>query len=132
MFTKLMYWIVRQLAKLHDLLMSLNDRIDVPLNDKQLHFLIIGIVGMAMIFVVYPLFKKLAETNHTMVIAWIYVFTMLIVLTFAIEIGQGYTNTGRVEMADVVYGLTGFLCMFAVFLLIRMIWHSIRNHFRKA
>ena len=87
---------------------------------------------MAMIFVVYPLFKKLAETNHTMVIAWIYVFTMLIVLTFAIEIGQGYTNTGRVEMADVVYGLTGFLCMFAVFLLIRMIWHSIRNHFRKA
>ena len=132
MFTKLMYWIVRQLAKLHDLLMSLNDRIDVPLNDKQLHFLIIGIVGMAMIFVVYPLFKKLAETNHTMVIAWIYVFTMLIVLTFAIEIGQGYTNTGRVEMADVVYGLTGFLCMFAVFLLIRMIWHSIRNHFRKS
>lgn len=132
MFTKLMYWIVRQLAKLHDILMSLNDRIDVPLNDKQLHFLIIGLVGMAMIFVVYPLFKKLAETNHTMVIAWIYVFTMLIVLTFAIEIGQGYTNTGRVEMADVVYGLTGFLCMFAVFLLIRMIWHSIRNHFRKA
>ena len=131
MFTKLMYWIVSKIAWLHDWLGDANDSLNLPLNDKQLHFVIIGLVGMLMIFAVYPVFKKLAETNHTMVIAWIYVFTLMIVLTFAIEIGQGYTHTGAVELADVVYGLAGFLCMFAVFSVIRMIYHAIRNAISK-
>jgi len=33
---------------------------------------------------VYPVFKWLAKRNHVMVIAWIYVFTLIIVITFAI------------------------------------------------
>ena len=131
MFTKLMYWLVRQLAKIHDILMQINDRQDIPFSDKQLHFLIIGIIGMLIIFVVYPLFKKLAETNHTMVIAWIYVFTLMVVLTFAIEIGQGYTNTGVVELADVVYGLAGFLSMFAIFSVFRMLYHLVLRTVKK-
>ena len=132
MFTKLMYWIVSQIAKIHDKLGVLNKSMKIPLNDKQLHFVIIGIIGLLMIFIVYPIFKKLAEKNHTMVIAWIYVFTLMIVLTFAIEIGQGYTHTGAVEMADVVYGLAGFLAMFAVFSVIRMIYHVIRRSLAKS
>ena len=131
MFTKLMYWFVRQLAKAHDLLMRLNDGQELPFSDKQLHFLVIGFIGMLIIFVAYPIFKKLAETDHTMVIAWIYAFTLMVVLTFAIEIGQGYTDTGVVEMADVVYGLAGFLSMFAVFSIIRMIYHGILNLLKK-
>ncbi len=132
MFTKLMYWIVSQIAKIHDKLGVLNKSMKIPLNDKQLHFVIIGVIGLLMIFIVYPIFKKLAEKNHTMVIAWIYVFTLMIVLTFAIEIGQGYTHTGAVEMADVVYGLAGFLAMFAVFSVIRMIYHVIRRSLAKS
>ncbi len=132
MFTKLMYWIVSQIAKIHDKLGVLNKTMKIPLNDKQLHFVIIGIIGLLMIFIVYPIFKKLAEKTHTMVIAWIYVFTLMIVLTFAIEIGQGYTHTGAVEMADVVYGLAGFLAMFAVFSVIRMIYHVIRRSLAKS
>ena len=131
MFTKLMYWIVSQIARLHDWLSNANESLHLPLNDKQLHFVIIGLVGLLMIFVVYPVFKKLAETDHIMVIAWFYVFTVMIVLTFAIEIGQGYTHTGTVEMADVVYGLAGFLAMFAVFAVIRMIYHAVRRALAK-
>ncbi len=131
MFTKLMYWLVRQLAKVHDLLMRINDGRELPLSDKQLHFLVIGVIGMLIIFVVYPVFKKLAESDHTMVIAWIYVSTLMVVLTFAIEIGQGYTDTGAVEMADVVYGLAGFFFMFAVFSVIRMIYHLILRAVRR-
>ena len=125
MFTKLMYWIVTQIAKIHDWLGRMNNSGEIPLNDKQLHFVVIGLIGLFLIFIVYPIFKKLAEKNHTMVIAWIYVFTLMVVLTFAIEIGQGYTHTGAVEMADVVYGLAGFLFMFAIFSVIRMIYHLI-------
>ena len=131
MFTKLMYWLVRQLAKVHDLLMRINDGRELPLSDKQLHFLVIGVIGMLIIFVVYPVFKKLAESDHTMVIAWIYVSTLMVVLTFAIEIGQGYTDTGAVEMADVVYGLAGFFFLFSVFSVIRMIYHLILRAVRR-
>ena len=130
MFTKLLYWLVSQIARWHDRILEINDSGGFFLNAKQLHFLVIGIIGLLMIFIVYPLFKWLAKRNHTMVVAWIYVFTMMIVLTFAIEIGQGYTHTGKMEMADVVYGLAGFLCMFAVFSVLRMIWHGVRKVFR--
>ncbi len=125
MITELLYWMIRMIAKWHDELLKINDYTSIPLDDKQLHFVVIGAIGLIMIFVIYPIFKLLAKTNHTMVIAWIYVFTLLIVLTFAIEIGQGFSGTGAMEMADVVYGLGGFLCMFAVFSVIRGIYHII-------
>ena len=79
-----------------------------------------------MLFVIYPLFKALSK-NHVMVIAWIYVFTLIIVITFAIEIGQKITNTGAMEFADIVFGVVGFLAMFIVFMIIRGIWHCILN-----
>ena len=60
---------------------------------------------MMFIFVVYPVFKWLAKHDHVMVIAWIYVFTLIIVITFAIEIGQKVTNTGNMEFADAERGL---------------------------
>ena len=67
-----------------------------------------------------------------MVIAWIYVFTLLVVITFAIELGQGYTGTGTMEFADIVFGLGGFLLMFAVFAVVRGIFQLIINGAKKA
>ena len=77
------------------------DAYEYNFSDKELHFLVIGILGMMFIFVVYPVFKWLAKHDHVMVIAWIYVFTLIIVITFAIEIGQKVTNTGNMEFACV-------------------------------
>ena len=82
---------------------------------------------MLMIFVVYPLFKWLAGKKHVMMIAWIYVFTLIIVITFAIEIGQKISNTGNMEFADIMFGVMGFIVMFAVFAVIRGIYHGIRG-----
>ena len=89
-----------------------------------------GLIGMLMIFIVYPIFKLLAKYNHTMVIAWIYVFTLIMVITFAIEIGQWYSGTGSPEMADISAGVTGFLAMFLVFAVIRGIFHLISKLFK--
>ncbi|MBR4163199.1 MAG: hypothetical protein IKR11_06730, partial [Solobacterium sp.] len=85
------------------------------------------VLGILILWVIYTLFKFLAKRNHVMVIAWIYVFTLMIVLTFAIEIGQGITHTGSVEMVDVVAGLAGFMAMFFAFSIIRMLYHVIRD-----
>ena len=121
---EILYACVGLIAKVHDYIMHLNDAFELSFTDKQMHFLVIGILGMAMIFVIYPLFKFLAKRNHEMVIAWIYVFTVIVVITFAIEIGQRVTGTGNMEFADIVFGLMGFIIMFFVFSLIRMLYHG--------
>jgi hypothetical protein len=120
-----LYGIVEWIAKVHTYLLGLNDAYEYNFTDKQLHFLVIGILGMLMIFVVHPIFHWLAKHNHVMVISWIYVFTMILVITFAIEIGQKITGTGTMEFADIVFGVVGFMAMFLVFALLRGIIHGI-------
>ena len=67
-----------------------------------------------------------------MVVAWIYVFTLIIVITFAIEIGQKVSNTGNMEFADIMFGVIGFIVMFFIFSIIREIYKAIRSLIRTA
>lgn len=127
MLKKLLYKIVEVIAYFHQKILGMNDNFEYSLSDKELHFIVIGILGMGMIFVVHPVFKWLANRNHIMIISWIYVFTLILVLTFAIEIGQKVTNTGAMEFADIVFGILGFVLMFLVFALIREIYHMIKD-----
>ena len=120
-----LYMIVGWIAKIHSYLMRFNDSYEYNFSDKELHFIVIGLLGMAFVFIVYPVFKWLAKHNHVMVIAWIYVFTLILVVTFAIEIGQKVTNTGAMEFADIVFGVVGFIVMFFIFSIIREIYHLI-------
>ena len=120
---RFLYAIVEIIARIHSRLLELNDAYEYNFTDKELHFLIIGALGMAMIFVVHPVFKWLARNNHIMIISWIYVFTLIIVITFAIEIGQRVTNTGAMEFADIMFGVLGFISMFLVFSVFRGIYH---------
>lgn len=129
MLKKVLYLIVEIIAKIHSKLLSLNDYSEYNFTDKQLHFLVIGALGMAMIFVIYPIFKWLAKENHVMVIAWFYVFTVIIVITFAIEIGQKATGTGAMEFADIVFGIGGYIVMFMIFALFRAIYKGIKKLF---
>lgn len=124
---RFLYWIVCQVARVHNYLLKLNDAYEYNFSDKELHFLIIGALGMAMIFAVHPVFKWLVKHNHIMVISWIYVFTLIIVITFAIEIGQRVTHTGTMDFKDIVFGVFGFISMFLVFSVVRGIYHLVRR-----
>ncbi len=123
--SRFLYAIVELIARMHSYLLRLNDAYEYNFTDKELHFLIIGALGMAMIFAVHPVFKWLAKNNHIMVISWIYVFTLIIVITFAIEIGQRVTNTGVMDFADIMFGVLGFISMFLIFSAFRGIYHLI-------
>ena len=90
-----------------------------------------GAFGMLLIFVIYPIFKLLAKSGHTMIITWIYVFTVILVLAFAIEIGQWYTGTGVMDQEDLAYGITGFLVMFLIFAILRGLYNGIRQLLKK-
>ena len=132
---QLLIWGVSQVARVHNYIINLNNAYEMNFSDKDLHFLVMGLLGLGMVFVVYPLFKYLAKQNKIMTIAWIYVTTLMVVITFAIEIGQKITNTGDMDFADVVYGLAGYMAMFLAFLAIRWIYrrilHFIRQYRRK-
>jgi TRAP-type uncharacterized transport system fused permease subunit len=123
---EIIYTFTTVVARIHERLLRLNDEGGWYFDDKQLHFIVFGIFGMALIFVLYPIFKMLAKHNHTMVITWLYVFTVIIVLAFAIEVGQWYTGTGMMEREDIAYGITGFLVMFLIFAILRGLYHGIR------
>ena len=122
----MIYWV----AEVHDHILNLNNAGGWYFDDKQLHFIVIGVVGMLMIFVTYPVFKLLAETGHTMVISWLYTFTLVLVITFAIEIGQWFSGTGQVDADDMASGVAGFLIFFLVFAVIRGIFQLIVSAFR--
>ena len=122
---ELLYNIVYFIADIHSYILTLNDAYEANFTDKQLHFLVVGIFGMALVFIIHPIFKALAKSGHELVITWIYCFTLIIVLTFAIEIGQGLTGTGVMDFEDTTSGIAGFLFMFVIFAIIRGIVKAI-------
>ena len=67
------------IAKSHSYILSLNDAYEKNFTDKQLHFSgEFGLIGLAMVLVIYPLFKALSQ-NHVLIIVFIYVFTLILV-----------------------------------------------------
>lgn len=118
---ELLYQGVDWITGIHDRISKWNDKFETTLSDKQLHFLVIGVLGILLVLLLHPLFRHLAKTNHVMVITWIYVFTLILVITFAIEIGQRIYKKGDMEFVDIVSGVGGFVAMFAIFALIRSV-----------
>ena len=104
----------------HDLLLDLTNLMGWNLTDKDLHLWVIGILGILIFMGVQVVFKMLAEWSIT-AISFIYTFTVLVVIVFAIEIQQKITGRGNMEFLDAVIGLWGFLIFFGIYLAIRLL-----------
>ena len=115
---------------LHDQVLDIVNIGGYSLNDKQLHFVFMAVIGITIFGVTQVLFKKLAKYSIT-AISFIYSLTVMIVIVFAIEIQQKLTNRGNMEFADVAYGLYGFIYVFCIYLFIRLIIFSIKKLFEK-
>ena len=131
MMKQLLYTIIRLISAAHEWFLTLNDEHALVLSDKQLHFLVIGLIGMALVLVLHPLFTLLAKTDHVLVITWLYVFTVIIVLTFAIEIGERASGNGTLEFDDIAFGVGGLMVMFLFFAVIRGIFRFIIDIFKR-
>ena len=108
------------MAQVHSALMRINDGFELQLGDKDWHFIVMAVIGMLLFFMVHFVFKRLAAWSIT-AISFIYVFTVMTVFGFAIEIGQRITGTGEMDFADVVAGLYGVLAFFGVYSVYRFI-----------
>jgi len=129
--TQFLYGITELMARIHNYILSWNDAYEYNFSDKSLHFLVIGILGMILVLVIHPIFLWLAKRERVLAITWIYVFTIIVVITFAIEIGQRATHTGTMDFGDIEFGLLGFICMFLIFALIRGIVKLVTSLRRK-
>ena len=131
MFKQLLNAIVKVVSIIHTSIMSLNDKYEMFLSDKALHFIVIGLIGMFVLLIVYPFFKWLVEKNQLVSVAWIYTFTILIALTLLIEIGQDFSGTGDMDFGDIVSGLLGFIVMSGISIVVIYGFKYIKNYFNK-
>lgn len=115
---------------IHDVIMSMTSELGWSLTDKDLHLWVFGIIGILAFAVVHAMFKTLAKYSIT-AISFIYTFTILLVIVFAIEIQQKVTGRGQMSFDDAVISLWGFLLFFAVFLILKGIYIGIRNSVKK-
>jgi glycopeptide antibiotics resistance protein len=118
-----LYFVVDLVAKAHAFLLRLNDSFELYLNDKQLHFLVMGVAGFLLFLAVRWLFSKLRPNA----VAWVYTFTVMGTLALAIEIGQAVTHTGNMELADIAMGMWGVLAFGAVYTVLHYIIKAIRK-----
>ena len=129
MFEAILYEGTMVVAQIHESLMHLNDNFELYFGDKDMHFIVMAVLGMILFFMVHFVFKRLAKWSIT-AISFIYVFTVMTVLGLAIEIDQKITGTGDMDFQDVVAGLYGVLAFFAVYTVYRLIVLLVRHLMR--
>ena len=109
----LILWLASLVNEIHD---QIALRFGIQMTDKELHFWVIGLIGIVFFLFVYLVFKWIDRFKFkTTILAFIYTFTLMVVLVFAIEIQQAITNRGNMEFADAVMGLWGFIVFFILY-----------------
>ena len=129
---RIIYYFITLITRLHAKVLSINDNHGLDLTDKQLHFLIIGIFGFAMLLVIQPVFKWLIKHHAELMITFLYVFTIVVVISFAIEIGQAYSGTGDMDFYDIASGILGFFVFFGIYLIGYLAINGVRNSISKS
>lgn len=117
---ELILFITELVNLFHDQLWEISNSLGLNLSDKDLHLWVFGILGIISFFIVHRVFKALAKYSIT-AISFIYTFTVLLVVVFAVEIQQKITGRGNMEFQDAVISLWGFILFFAAYLIIRWI-----------
>ncbi|MCP3028042.1 hypothetical protein [Halobacillus sp. A5] len=109
----------------HDLIWEVTDRLGWDLTDKELHFWVIGILGIMGLLFVDVLFHAISKWSIT-AISFLFSFAMVLVFVFAVEIQQRITGAGNMEFADAAYSVLGFLAFCVVYLLVKGLYKWIR------
>ena len=128
---RIIYFFINLITKLHTKFLSINDNSGLALTDKQLHFLIIGIFGFCLLFIIQPVFEWLSKRGAILLVTFSYVFTVVVVISFSIEIGQWLSGTGTMDFYDIASGLLGFFVFFAAYLILYLIYKGIKGSVKK-
>lgn len=115
--------------EVHDVL---NQLFGMSMTDKALHFWVMGIIGILLFLAVYLVIKIIEKMKFSAtILSFVFTFTVMTVLVFAIEIQQAITNRGNMEFADAAMGLWGFVVFFAIYALVMGVFYSIYTRIKK-
>lgn len=128
MFKKFLTKSVSLMNYIHNLVLTMNDHSGIGLTDKQLHFIFIGVFGVTLLIFIFPIFNYLAKKNKILGITWIYVFTILVAFTLAIEVGQKITGSGDMDFADIVAGILGYIIISAIWIIFKKLKDLIKKN----
>ena len=115
----------------HRLFSSLSNEFGLGMNDKALHFYVIGVIFFILYLIINPIYKKLSQYSIKL-LSFIYVFTLALVVSVAIEIAQYQSRSGQMDLMDVIWSLFGFLVIFLGFKLFMAIIKFIIKQVKKA
>ena len=131
LFRSWLYELLSYIARLHDELWALNLDRGKPFDDKEMHFLVMGGFGLLVLLACYLLFRLLARWGQIGFMSWLFALSIVVFVCFSIEIGQDVSNTGSMELADIVYGIVGFLIASVPVLILSLLIQLIKWLIRK-
>ncbi len=123
-------WFINKVNEIHHWILSLNDNYAWALSDKDLHFIVFGLISLAFFIGINFMFKRLAKISINL-LSFIYTFTVMFALALAIEFGQRFTKQGVMDFDDVLYGIYGFIVFFVLYQIGYWIFKSIKSFFDK-
>jgi len=115
---------------LHDLILVVSKTLGLGLSDKDLHFWVIGALGLFIFILSDFIFRLLARWSIS-AISFIFTLTFLIVFVFAVEIEQAITGRGNMEFTDITMGLYGFLVFAAIYLVLKTLIRILQRKIKK-
>ena len=115
---------------LHDLILAVSRALDFGLSDKDLHFWVIGALGLLIFIFSDFIFRFLARWSIS-AISFIFTLTILVIFVFAVEIEQAITGRGNMEFTDITMGLYGFLVFAAIYLVLKMLIQMFQRKIKK-
>lgn len=124
--TRILKLLIAIINRIHDLIVDTSHEMGLGLTDKQLHFWLLGIIGVVVFAACDFVFRRLARWSIS-AISFVYTFTVLVVLVLAIEIEQKLTQAGHMEFEDVVAGLSGFVVISLLYVLIRVLVKELKK-----
>ncbi len=89
--------------------------------------LLLLLFALIIFFISYRMFKHLDCKNKTLRIANFFTTTMVIIFAIWIEFCQGLTKTGKVELADSLFGIAGYITMYLILHIIMGIARLVRK-----
>ncbi|MCA1010835.1 hypothetical protein [Halobacillus halophilus] len=114
----------------HDVLLDLTRVLGWDLSDKDLHFWVIGILGLIALLFVDTIFHALSKLSIS-AISFLFTFSMVLVFVFAVEIQQKITGRGNMEFGDAAASIFGFLVFCIAYFMVRLLWRWVQNFRRK-
>lgn len=123
-------WFIEIVNKVHRWILSLNDQYTWALSDKDLHFIVFGLLALGFFIMIHALFRRLAKISINL-LSFIYTFTVMFALALAIEFGQRVTRQGVMDFDDVLSGMVGFVVFFLAYQFVIFIIKAIQSFINK-